>query len=271
MGRRVSMTALLLAILAASAAGAEGPPTVRVGLDPRSAPWAFVPGHDYTKEDVRAPPKLTAEQLTRLVGLDVDVLHALERRMGVRAQIVPTPWFDLEAGLLNSRYDLILNAWTPNARTPEAIAPTTPYYAWGLLVAARTADASIRTLSDLADRRIGHVSDPSVLPALRALGAGVGARLTVVDQGGEELFDRLGRSELDAVAFDSAFVRWRVARDGAFRIVGEPLNHLGYHVGVRASDKALFEKVQGAVNGFVGSPEAQEVRRRWESAATAAP
>jgi polar amino acid transport system substrate-binding protein len=265
------MTALLLAILIAGTAGAEPSPVVRVGLDPRSAPWAFVPGYDYKKEDVHAPPKLTAEQLSRLVGLDVDVLHALERRMDVRMQIVPTPWFDLEAGLVASRYDLILNAWTPSARTPETIVATTPYHQWGLLVAARTADNSIRALADLADRRIGHVSDPSVLPALRALAAGVGARLAVVDQGGEELFSRLGRGEIDAIAFDSAFVRWRVARDGAFRMVGEPLNQLGYHVGVRASDKALFGKVQQAIDAFVGSSEAREIRRRWESAGTPTP
>ncbi len=238
---------------------------MRVGLDPRSAPWAFVPGYDYTREDVHAPPKLAAEQLSRLTGIDIDVLRALESRMGVHAEIVQTPWLDLEAGLLASRYDVILNAWTPSARTPDAIVATEPYYEWGLLVAARAADASIRSVGDLADKRIGHVSDPSVLPALRALGSGIGAKLVVVDQGGEELFARVGRGELDAIVFDSAFVRWRVGREAAFRVVGEPLNHLGYHVGVRASDKALLEKVQAAVKGFVASPEAREIRRRWES------
>lgn len=251
-------------MLLATVARGEPPPTVRVGLDPRSAPWAFLPGYDYAQEDVRAPPKLTADQLSRLAGLDIDVLHALEGRMGVRLEIVQTPWLDLEAGLLASRYDLILNAWTPSARTPDAIVATEPYYEWGLVVAARSADASIRSVGDLGDKRIGHVSDPSVLPALRALGAGVGARLVVVDQGGEELFARLGRGELDAIVFDSAFVRWRVGGDGRFRVVGEPLNHLGYHVGVRASDKALFEKAQAAIKGFVSSAEAREVRRKWE-------
>jgi polar amino acid transport system substrate-binding protein len=238
---------------------------VRVGLDPRSAPWAFVPGYDYAREDVHSPPKLATEQLSRLTGLDIDVLRALESRMGVHAEIVQTPWLDLEAGLLASRYDVILNAWTPSAKTPDAIVASEPYYEWGLLLAARADDASIRSVADLADKRIGHVSDPSVLPALRALGAGIGAKLVVVDQGGEELFARVGRGELDAVVFDSAFVRWRVGREPTFRVVGEPLNHLGYHVGVRASDKALFEKVQAAIKGFVTSPEAREIRRRWES------
>jgi ABC-type amino acid transport substrate-binding protein len=253
-------------VLLAAVAHAEPPPTVRVGLDPRSAPWAFLPGYDYAREDVRAQPKLTADQLLRLEGVDIDVLHALEGRMGVRLEIVQTPWLDLEAGLLASRYDLILNAWTPSARTSDAIVATEAYYEWGLLVAARSADSTIRSVGDLADKRIGHVTDPSVLPALRALGAGLGAKLVVVDQGGEELFARLGRSELGAIVFDSAFVRWRVGGDGRFRVVGEPLNHLGYHVGVRASDKALLATVQAAIKVYVASAEAREVRRKWEGA-----
>lgn len=265
------MTGLLLALLAVGVTAPEPIPSVRVGLDPRSAPWAFVPGRDYGKEDIRAPPNLTSRQISRLAGLDVDVLRFLERRMGMRAEIVQTPWLDLEPGLLAGRYDLILNAWTPSARTPAGIKASDPYYDWGLLVASRAADPRIRSVGDLAERRIGHVTDPSVLPALRALGSGIGARLTVVDQGGEELFRRLGRNELDAIVFDSAFVRWRVARDGVFRVVGEPLNHLGYHVGVRASDNDLFEKVEAAVRAFVASPDAAAIRTRWESAGTPAP
>jgi polar amino acid transport system substrate-binding protein len=265
------MSTLLLAFLAAAAATASPNPTLRVGLDPRGAPWAFVPGYDYTHESVRATPRLKRGQLERLTGLDVETLRALERRMGARMEIVQTAWREIETGLLAGRYDLILNAWTPSASTPAGILASEPYFEWGLLVAARAADPSIRSVTDLAGRRIGHIRDPAVLPALRAMGTGLGAKLVVVDQGGEDLFSRLGRQELDAIVFDSAFVRWRVARDKAFRVVGEPLNRLGYHVGVRASDPALFERVQAAVRDFAGSPEAGAIRRKWESAETPAP
>ena len=264
------MTALLLALVVAASA-AQPAERVRVGIDPRTAPWAFVPGVDYSKVDYRTRPKLARDQLARLAGIDVEVAHALERRMGVRMEIVPTAWDSLEPGLLGGRYDLILNAWTPTAKTPSGIAASEPYYACGLVVVARAADATIGTFADLAGRRIGHISDPTVLPALRAMGTGLGASLVVVDQGGEELFERLDRGALDAIVFDSAYVRWRVARDPAFRVVGEPLNRLGYHVGVRAADKALMESVQQAVKDFAGSAEATAIRRKWESAATPAP
>ncbi len=244
---------------------------MRVGLDPRAAPWVFVPGHDYTRESYDQEPSLSKRQLARVVGLDIDILRELERRLGTRFELVQTRWIDLEPGLLASRYDLILNAWTPSATTPETIAATDAYYSWGLLMATRSNDPSIRGPGDLTGKRLGHVSDPSVLLALHAMSHSLGAQRVVVDQGGDELFRRLGRGELDAVVFDSAFVRWRVARDPAFRVVGEPLNQLGYRIGVRAADRPLLERLQSAVGAFVDSPEAWQIRRKWEGAGTPAP
>jgi ABC-type amino acid transport substrate-binding protein len=265
-----SLLASLLALAGAAAAPAA-PTTLRVGMDPRTAPWAFVPGHDYSKEDFRNEPGLTGDQLSRLTGVDVEVMEALARLMGVRMEVVPTPWIELEARLLSGRFDLILNAWTPSSTTPPGIVATDPYYTWSLLIATRASDRSITSVSDLAGRRVGHVSDPSVLDALRAMGSSLDAQLEPVDQGGEELFARLGRSDLDAVIFDSTFVRWRIARDSSFHVVGEPLNRLGYHVGLRRGDDALFVKTQAAVRRFVGSPEAAELRRKWESHEAPAP
>jgi ABC-type amino acid transport substrate-binding protein len=259
------MSAFLASLITAVAIAAPpAPSAIRVGLDPRTAPWAFVPGYDDSKEDVRAQPSLSADQLAGLTGLDVEVLHILARDMGADVEIVPTPWVDLEAGLRERRFDLILDAWTPSATTSPDIVASDPYYTWSLLVVVRASDRSIRTVADLAGRRVGHVSDPSVLRAVRAMGLGLGAELERVDQGGEAMFELLAASELDAVIFDSTFVRWRMARDGAFRILGEPLNSLGYHVGVRRDDPELLARVQTAVRSFVSSPEAAALRRRWE-------
>ncbi len=265
------MGCLLLALVAVVAVASPTPTTVRIGLDPRAAPWVFVPGYDYTRQAFLEPPQLTARQLARVAGLEVDILKALERRLGVRFELVQTRWVDLEANLLASRYDVILNAWTPNRATPDGIRATDAYYTWGLLIATRSAETTIRTVPDLSGRRLGHISDPTVLPAVRAMADSVGAQRVVIDQGGDEMFRMLGRGELDALVFDSAYVRWRVARDPAFRVVGEPLSQLGYHAGIRAADTGLWERFQASIRDFVASDESDRIRRRWESAGTPAP
>ena len=72
---------LLAGALAGASASAAEP--LRVGLDTRSPPWAFVPGLDYSQEDAAEDPAISKAQLRDLVGLDVDVAHALGRRLGM--------------------------------------------------------------------------------------------------------------------------------------------------------------------------------------------
>jgi ABC-type amino acid transport substrate-binding protein len=48
-------------------------------------------------------------------------------------------------------------------------------------------------------------------------------------------------------------------------VVGEPLNKLGYHVGVRREDAALLARVQAAVKALVDSGEIEKIRKRWEA------
>jgi polar amino acid transport system substrate-binding protein len=248
-------------VLAAAANGAAQEPVLRVGMDTRTPPWSFVPGVDYTNDDFdAAPPALSEAQAKKLAGVDVDVANALARRLGMSLKIVPSSWFHLEDDLLAKRYDAIVGSWTPSRKTPAAIVASTPYYEWGLVIAVRSDNTAVRSYQDLAHVKVGHYRDPAVEVTLRSLGA---ANLVVRDAP-ELLFDDLREGAVGAIVFDSVYVRWRVANDKRFRAVGEPLNRLGYHVGVRKEDAALFEKIQKAVKDFTASPESQEVRKRWE-------
>jgi hypothetical protein len=64
------MDGLALALFAAVAAAPVRPATVRVGLDPRAAPWVFLPGYDYTRQRFLEPPRLSIRQIDRVVGLE---------------------------------------------------------------------------------------------------------------------------------------------------------------------------------------------------------
>jgi polar amino acid transport system substrate-binding protein len=253
-------------LLAALALPTE-PGTLRVGMDTRSRPWAFVPGLDYAQEDFSRPPRISEAQLEQLVGLDVDILAALGRHLGVRAQIVPAVWAEIEQGLLDGRYDVIMNAWVPSSKTPAAVAHSTPYYDWGLLVAVNAQDTRIKSFADLAGKIVGHFGDPSVDRSARSLQAG---RLVPFEDS-DQLFQALAARKLDAVVEDSSYARWRAAHDPAFRVVGEPLNRLGYHLGVRRADAALLARIEAALKELRASGELVRIRRRWESAASPGP
>lgn len=239
--------------------------TLRVGLDPRSPPGAFVPEMNYSYDEIRKPPLMGEEALRTLAGFDVDSMNALARRLGVSPRVVPTSWYSLERGLLDGRFDVIMGSWTPSDSTPKEIAASIPYYDWGLVVAVRAPDTRIRSLANLAGLRIGHIPDPSVERALAEVDAGLGARSILIRDSGSVLFDDLEAGTIDALLFDSPYVVWRVSRGGTFRIVGEPLNRLGYHVGLHREDTALMTRVNAAIESLRASGEMGRIQRRWES------
>ncbi len=125
----------------------------RVGMDTRSAPWSFVPGLDCSKEGQSKDLQLPEAQLRKLTGIDVDVAAALAQVMGASLRIVPVAWFELENALLAKRIDAILNAWAPGRLTPTTIVASGPSYDWGLLLAVRADDASVRSYADRARLR----------------------------------------------------------------------------------------------------------------------
>jgi len=260
------MNALFAASIGALLLQAPPPETLRVGLDPRSEPSAFVPGVNYSYDETRKPPAMAEQALGLLEGFEIDVMNALGRRLGVTPRVVPTSWFDLEKNLLEGRFDVILGSWTPSERTSKEIVASIPYYDWGLVVAVRSDDARVRTLADLAGLKIGHIPDPAVEGALRELDRGLGVRAVLVRDNGSLLFDDLKAGLIDALIFDSPYVRWRVSRDRSFRVVGEPLNRLGYHVGVRRADAALLARLNAAIQAFRDSDESREIRKKWGSA-----
>ncbi|HET7291368.1 MAG TPA: ABC transporter substrate-binding protein [Vicinamibacteria bacterium] len=248
--------------LGATVSASAADPVFRVGMDTRSPPWSFVPGLDYSAEDANADPRVTEAQLKKATGIDVDVAQFLSQRLGRPLVIVPVAWFDLERALVRGRIDAIVCAWTPGPRTPPEIAASTAYYEWGLLLAARADDAKVTGLGDLKKITVGHFQSQVVERTLRSVGAGA---LKVYDKQ-ETLFDDLKADKLGAILYDSPYVKWRVARDGSFKTVGETLNRLGYHVGLRRSDAGLAAQVQAAVRELVASGERERIRKKWEEA-----
>jgi ABC-type amino acid transport substrate-binding protein len=190
-------------------------------------------------------------------------MKALTRRLGVTARVVPTAWGNLEAGLVAKHYDLILCGWTPNPKTPSAIAASVPYYQWGLVITVRSDNKTIHSFRDLEGAKVGHYQDPAVERTLAAFEGHV--RFVSRDEP-TALFEDLRSGGLDAVIFDSVYARWRAGHDPAFRVVGEPLNRLGYHVGVRKEDTALFERLDAAIKELTASDEMVQIGERWEGA-----
>ncbi len=233
---------------------------VRFGMDTRTVPWVFIPGLDYADEDMQAPPQVGEAQIAKAQGYEIELLRLLAKQLDVEARIVPAAWFALERDLLAKRFDVILSSWTPSMTTPDTILASVPYLDWGLVLVVRADDLRVRRFADLEGLRVGHLRDPAVLSALRAMGSGQFQSF----EDGDRAMAGLKAGAYDAIIYDSFYVRWRLSRDASFRIVGEPLNRLGYHAGVRREDASLLRRLDAAIRALQESGELRTLREAWE-------
>lgn len=251
------LCAAALVLLAVRFAAGADLVELRVGMETRLPPWSFVP--DLPR---RPTPAMSPAELQKLTGFDVEVMTALSAQLKRTPVVVPTVWYELEQDLLANKFDVILSAWTPSPATPATIASSPSYCDWGLLVVLRADDDRVKSVADLVEQklRVGHIDDPAVKRSLFAMGGGRFEVRTTVPQ----LFSDLMDGKVDAVVYDSLYVRWRASRQHDVRVVGEPLNRLGYHVGLRKADTALVREVEVAVRALRDSGELARIQARWE-------
>jgi ABC-type amino acid transport substrate-binding protein len=254
---RQAVPALLVVASIAAFAHASDVGELRVGMETRLAPWSFVPD-----QPRRPTPALSPAEMAKLTGLDVDVMRALAARLNRIPVIVPTDWYALEKDLLAGRFDVILSAWTPSPSTPSTVVGSVPYCAWGLVVTVRADETRVQTPADLGRQglRVGYMDDPAVKRSLFALGKGQFEVRTTVPT----LFGDLVGGRLDAVVYDSLYVRWRASRQRDVQVIGEPLNRLGYHVGLRKADALLVRDVETALKALAEAGELEAIRARCE-------
>ena len=172
--RRVAVAAgaLALSLLVPGPLSAQ-PESIRVGMDTRSRPWAYVPGLDYSKEDWTKPPLIQPAQLKLLEGIDIDILNALARRMGVSYRIVPQAWESIEEGLIGRAIRRADERLGPQRQDPEGPSslplPTTTGGSWWWCASS---DTQIGSYRDLAGKRVGHFKDRVVDRSVQSLNAG---------------------------------------------------------------------------------------------------
>lgn len=107
---------------------------------------------------------------------------------------------------------------------------------------------------------MGHFESQLVNRTLHSLGA---RELKAYDNE-DRMFADLSAGKVDAVVYDSPAVRWRAKGDEAIKVVGKPLNKLGYHVGVRGADEELFSQIESAIRALASAGTLEAIQRKWE-------
>lgn len=195
-----------------------------------------------------------------LVGFEVELVEAVARRLGVRAEFVQNDWSTLLSSLERGNFDVAVNGIevTPERATRYAL--TRPYAGFqeSLLVRRQDADR-FHNLQRLEGSAVGTLANSLAHELLRSQAA---VRIVLYEGVDEPLTDlEVGR--IDAVLIDDVIARRYLPRHPEVMEVTR-VGSGNYSMVLRASDRALRDALSSTLDVLDQSGELRQILLRWD-------
>ncbi len=109
--------------------------------------------------DANYAPQSYLNEKGKLEGFDVSVAKEVAKRLGVKVKFVTPDWDLITAGKWGKRWDISIGSMTPTAERKKALLFTMPYYSSPAQFAVHKNNTTIKTIADLAGKRIGVATE----------------------------------------------------------------------------------------------------------------
>ena len=109
--------------------------------------------------DANYAPQSYLNDKGELEGFDISVAREMSKRLGVKVKFITPDWDLITAGKWGKRWDVSIGSMTPTAERKQALLFSMPYYSSPAQFAVHKKNTTIKTLGDLAGKRIGIASE----------------------------------------------------------------------------------------------------------------
>lgn len=237
--------AMMLSVIAGCSSTSNNKKELVIGVDDQFAPMGF------------------RDDKNQLVGFDIDYARAAGKKMGYNVVFQPIDWSAKESELASGRIDLIWNGYTITDERKQKVLFTKPYLKNSQVIVTPAA-SSIKSLNDLAGKKIGLQSMSSAADALNAspIKAKVG-NVTEYKDNVLALSDlKIGR--VDALVMDEVVARYYMSKEkNTFKLLPESLAPEEYGIGVKKGNEKLLNQLQKALDDMNKDGSAAAISKKW--------
>jgi len=207
-------------------------------------------GEPYVFRDPRNP--------ATLVGFEVDLMHALAPRLGVRERFVQNDWSNLVPSLERGDFDLIVNGLEDTEALRRRILLSRPYFHFTEQLVVRRG-STLRTLDSLKGHRVGTLASSLAHQILRAH-----PDVEIVLYGGqEEPYRDLQLGRTDAVLLDSVIAARYGLTKPDLELADPDVASGTYVIGMRKGDEDLRDAVNAGLAAMEAKGELSRIFTRW--------
>ena len=200
-----------------------------------------------------------------IVGYDVDIIKAVAQKAGVPIKIVNTPWTGIFAALNNGDVDLIISGVTINDKRKQSYDFTAPYFEARQLIAVPK-DSSVKTLKDLAGKKVGVVNGST--------GDDIASRQFGKTNSDIRRFEstpvvisELVNNGLDAAIGDNGVISFRAQDHKQLKTVNDPsFPKEFFGIVVKQGNKALLDKLNAGLAAVKADGSYANIYKKWFNA-----
>lgn len=197
---------------------------------------------------------------SRLIGFEVELMEALARALGVRAEFVQNDWSTLLVSLERGDFDVAVNGIEVTPARARRYALTRPYAGFRESLVVRREDASrYRELSHLSGRRVGTLANSLAHEILRTSTA----VQIVLYEGVDEPLTDLEVGRVEAVLIDDIIARRYLPAHESL-VEANTVATGNYAMVLRAQDQLLRNALDRILGQLERSGEWQAILQRWE-------
>jgi polar amino acid transport system substrate-binding protein len=192
----------------------------------------------------------------RLVGFEVEIMDAVARRLGVRAEMRHFNWVNLVPLLRRGDVDVVCNGLEATPARAASILLSRPYFVYAETLAVRTG-APYRSLADLRGKRVATLDQTYALDLLKDAGVEV-----ALYEDNQVIYDDLVLGRVEAVLLDNVIAdRYGCKRDG-ITCLPDDVARGTYAIGIRRADPELKVAIDRALDAMIADGELERILRK---------
>lgn len=206
------------------------------------------------------PPFSFKNEKGELDGFDVEIINEVAKRLGVKAEFVPTEWKAMFAGIDSERFDVIANQVGINDKRKEKYDFSVPYTVSGAQVIVNKDTTDINSVADLKDRKVGVTQGSNYEEIAKKAGAKI-----QYYKGSNEILADLGAKRIEAALNDRLFMSEYLLKNPNqnLKIAGKTFDVEQSGFAFRKGSPELIEAVNKALKEMQADGTYLKISKKW--------
>lgn len=203
------------------------------------------------------PPFESIDDTGKRVGFDIDLLHAIAEKMGVKVRWVTMDFAAIVTAVQSGQVDMGMSGFSISPERAEQVSFSMPYIASGQVIVVRN-DSDIKSVEDLKGKKIAvQLGTTGEQQADKIDGAEV-----VKPESYNIAFMMLNNKAADAVIADLSVADEFVKR-GTFKRAGEPLSFEEFAMISRKGNETLLDALNQAFEEVKKDGAYAAIVKKW--------